>query len=276
MIAADEPFDAMATGIGDDGLAALLTKITHERGVPCVGYKPSCLRRRVSVRVRATGSGNFHDYSALLDREPAEWLRLLDALTVNVTGFFRDEGVYKALRSDVIPGLVATHAGMLHAWSAGCASGEEAWTLAMLLAEAAGLERTSVLATDIDVASLARATHAVYPEVLTRDIPDGLRHTWWQGTESLRVCESLRACVAFRAHNLLCDAPPREGLHLITCRNVIIYFSRPAQEQLFTLFANALVPGGVLVLGKVEMLSGPARARFEAIDVRERIYRRVS
>jgi chemotaxis methyl-accepting protein methylase len=228
------------------------------------------------VRVRATGAGSFGGYSALLDREPTEWLRLLDALTVNVTGFFRDDAVYARLRADVLPALAAAQAGPLHAWSAGCASGEEAWTVAMLLADIAGLDRTAVLATDIDVASLARATAAVYPEILTRDIPDDLRHAWWQGTESLRAVDALRARVEFREHNLFSDVPPRTGLHLITCRNVIIYFSRPAQEQLFTQFADALVPGGILVLGKVEMLSGPARARFEAIDVRERIYRRVS
>jgi len=271
-----EPSDVMLPVHGDDGLDALLTKITEERGVPCAGYKPSCLRRRVSVRVRATGAGSFGGYAALLDREPTEWLRLLDALTVNVTGFFRDDAVYARLRADVIPSLAAAHVGPLQAWSAGCASGEEAWTVAMLLAEIAGLDRTVVLATDIDVASLARATAAVYPEFLTRDIPDDLRHAWWQGTESLCAVDPLRARVEFRAHNLFSEAPPRTGLHLITCRNVIIYFSRPAQEQLFTQFADALVPGGVLVLGKVEMLSGPARARFEAIDVRERIYRRVS
>lgn len=276
MIAADEPRDASPALPGDDGLGALLTKITEERGVPCVGYKPSCLRRRVSVRVRATGAGSFVGYAALLDREPAEWLRLLDALTVNVTGFFRDQEVYKRLRADVIPALAAAHSGALQAWSAGCASGEEAWTVAMLLADTAGVERTAVLATDIDVASLARATAAVYPEVLTREIPDALRHAWWEGIESVRAVDALRARVEFRAHNLFSDSPPRTGLHLITCRNVIIYFSRPAQEQLFTRFADALVPGGVLVLGKVEMLSGPARARFEAIDVRERIYRLVA
>ena len=276
MIAANDPYNPGPRLYGDDGLEALLTKITEERGVPCVGYKPSCLRRRVSVRVRATGAGCFVGYAALLDREPAEWLRLLDALTVNVTGFFRDDAVYARLRADVIPSLASAHAGVLQAWSAGCASGEEAWSVAMLLAEAVGLERTSVLATDIDAASLSRATAAVYPEVLTRDIPDVFRHAWWHGTESLHAVDALRARVVFRAHNLFSDSPPRTGLHLITCRNVIIYFSRPAQEQLFTQFADALVPGGVLVLGKVEMLSGPARARFEAIDVRERIYQRVA
>lgn len=276
MIAANDSSGALSVSANDDGLDALITKISEERGVPCLGYKPSCLRRRVSVRVRATGAGSFAGYAALLDREPDEWLRLLDALTVNVTGFFRDDAVYRRLRADVLPALAAAHTGVLRAWSAGCASGEEAWTVAMLLADTVGLGRTSVLATDIDAASLARAAAAVYPEVLTRDIPDALRHTWWQGTESLRVTASLQAQVQFRAHNLLCETPPNDALHLITCRNVIIYFSRPAQEQLFTQFADALVPGGVLVLGKVEMLSGPARRRFEAIDVRERIYRRVA
>ncbi len=260
----------------DDGLDRLLAKIASEHGVPCLGYKPSCLRRRVSVRLRATGTQNFAAYAALLDAQPEEWPRLLDALTINVTGFFRDHSVYRVLREQVIPSLMGAHPNTLRAWSAGCASGEEAWSIAMLLAECAGVTRTQVLATDIDTQSLARATAGAYPAIIAREMPEELQRQWWSGHEPVVVSDALRRCVTFGRFNLLTDQAPPSAYDLITCRNVLIYFARDAQESLFMRFADALRIGGVLVLGKVEILSGPARARFAAIDARERIYRRVA
>jgi two-component system CheB/CheR fusion protein len=260
----------------DDGLDRLLAKIASEHGVPCLGYKPSCLRRRVSVRLRATGTETFAAYAALLDAQPEEWSRLLDALTINVTGFFRDHSVYRVLREQVIPSLAEAQSGFVRGWSAGCASGEEAWSVAMLLAERAGVERTRVLATDIDTQCLARATAGAYPSIIAREMPEELQRQWWSGYEPVVVSDALRRCVSFERFNLLTDQAPPSAYDVITCRNVLIYFARDAQEALFMRFADALRMGGVLVLGKVEILSGPARARFVPIDARERIYRRVA
>jgi chemotaxis methyl-accepting protein methylase len=146
----------------------------------------------------------------------------------------------------------------------------------MLIAERAGIERTQVLATDIDAQSLARATAGAYPAIIAREMPEALQRQWWSGHEPVVVSDALRRCVAFERFNLLTDQAPPSAYDLITCRNVLIYFARDAQELLFMRFADSLRIGGVLVLGKVEMLSGPARARFVAVDARERIYRRVA
>lgn len=259
----------------DDGFDALIEKIARVGGIPCADYKPSCLRRRVGVRMRATGTMTCARYSAFLDAVPAEWPALMNALTINVTGFFRDAPVFESLVRNVIAPMAHGQAPVA-AWSAGCASGEEAWTLAMLIAESVGTSRTRVIATDIDIASLHRANGAVYPGELAREIPALLCERWWDGVDPVAVGPSLRACVRFVQHNMLTETPPAHDLDVITCRNVIIYFSRDAQEALFMKFAEALRLGGVLVLGKVEMLSGPARTRFAAVDVRERIYRRVA
>lgn len=260
----------------DDGFDALIEKIARVGGVPCADYKPSCLRRRVSVRLRATGTLTFGCYSAFLDAVPSEWPALLNALTINVTGFFRDAAVFESLACNVLAPMALQGQAPLTAWSAGCASGEEAWSLAMLLADTVGAARARVVATDIDIASLDRANAGVYPGELARQIPVALRECWWDGVGPVSAGTSLRGCVRFVQHNMLTETAPAHDLDLITCRNVIIYFSRAAQETLFTKFADALRLGGVLVLGKVEMLSGPARSRFEAVDVRERIYRRVA
>ncbi len=269
-VAASEPH------LTDVAFAALLAKITGERGVPCAGYKPSCLRRRVQVRLRATGTPSFAQYAALLDQTPGEWARLLDALTVNVTGFFRDPEVFVRLRESVIATLPRNASGIVTSWSAGCSTGEEAWTLAMLLANAHGVDATRVLATDVDAACLARAEAASYDRAAVDHVPHELRHRWWVGTDPVCVSDPLRERVTFARRDLLTQSPPATSLALITCRNVIIYFARDAQQDLLSQFAEALAIGGVLVLGKVESLSGPAASRFRAIDARERIYRRVA
>lgn len=273
MIATDR---ALADVTVNDGFDALVTKIAKEGQVPCASYKHSCLRRRVSVRLRATGALSFAHYGTLLDTQPGEWAHLMNALTINVTGFFRDVTVFDALRETVLPALASEHRGVVRAWSAGCASGEEPWTLAMLLADVVELAKLDVIATDIDVASLQRARKGEYPLTVTHDIPERLRSAWWTGTDPMQVRPTLQRCVSFRTHNMLVDDAPGDSLDLITCRNVIIYFARHAQEALFLRFADALRIGGVLVLGKVEMLTGPARSRFAVVDARERIYRRIA
>ncbi len=259
----------------DDGFSSLVAKLTTEGRIPCDGYKHSCLRRRVNVRLRATGAESFLRYADLLDQTPDEWAQLRDALTVNVTSFFRDRVVYETLRDRVFSQF-ARSGRPVHAWSAGCASGEEAWTLAMLLADSCGLEGTHLLATDIDRRCLDRARAATYQSALVQDVPAQLRDAFLVGDEPVTVRADLRARVRIERHDMLAESPPAEELDLISCRNVIIYFVRDAQELLFERFANALRIGGVLVLGKVEMLSGPARARFKAVNARERIYERVA
>lgn len=191
-----------------------------------------------------------------------------------MTSFFRDRAVYDALRDRVFSPLAMTQRPV-YAWSAGCASGEEAWTLAMLMADSCGLGRTHLIATDIDRRCLHHAPAATYQSTLAQDVPERLRSAFLVGHDPVSVHGDLRARVHIERHDMLAETPPAEQLDLISCRNVIIYFVRDAQELLFERFARALRIGGVLVLGKVETLSGQARARFRAIDERERIYERV-
>lgn len=257
-------------------LEALLAKITRERGVPCAGYKQTCLRRRLQVRLRATGSAAFAQYSTLLDESPQEWMRLLDALTINVTQFFRDAPVFERLHHDVLGSLPRATSGRVPVWSAACSSGEEAWTLAMLLAESHGLDGVELLGTDVDATSLRTAASGAYSSAAVRAVPETFRTRWFGSGDLCEVRTALRSRVRFARHDLLAESTPGSAWSMISCRNVLIYFAKPAQEALFARFADALVLGGVLVLGKVETLSGAARGRFETIDARERIYRRIA
>jgi chemotaxis protein methyltransferase CheR len=265
------------------GFEALTVEISRSTGLSLDSYKEKCLRRRIAVRMRACGAHTYAEYQAVLARTPAEYEHLKDTLTINVTRFFRNAETWQRLSADYLPALLAGAPGTVRVWSAGCASGEEAYGLAILVAEAAvaggdarGLERVHVDATDIDRRSLERATEARYRSEALSETPSDIVARYFDAEpDGWRVAPAVRRRVRVRRHDLGRDPPPGT-FHLIVCRNVVIYFERPLQERLFHSFAEALLPNGLLVLGKVETLFGPARERLQLVDPRERIYRRPS
>lgn len=267
------------TLFSDPGFGRLLEQLAGFDLPQLDHYKERCLGRRLAVRMRACGVATLGEYADLVVTTPGEIDRLREAITINVTGFFRNPEVWLALLS-VIEGEAGTVALPIRAWSAGCASGEEAWTLAMLLAEATpsskeGRQRFLIDATDLDEPSLAVARLGEYPEAARRDAPAGILTRWTRRTESgFGMAPQLMSAVRFVGHDMSRDAAPGRNYDIVVCRNVLIYFTRELQEELFQVFAKALRPGGILVLGKVETLSGAARTLFDTVDGRERIYRR--
>jgi chemotaxis methyl-accepting protein methylase len=264
--------------------AALASKISREVGLPMQAYKDKCLRRRIAVRMRACGAHTYAEYAAVLDGSPEEYERLKDAITINVTRFYRNADTWDLLRETVLREICADGQHEVRAWSAGCSSGEEPYTLAMLIAdclETQGmtdrLGLVSIDATDIDRESLARAQAARYSADALVEVPSGLAQRYFEPEGDVcRVAERVRRRVVLRASDLVNDPPPRRNYQLILCRNVVIYFGRTTQERIFNAFADALAPGGFLVLGKVETLFGPARERLTLLDPRERVYRRAA
>jgi chemotaxis protein methyltransferase CheR len=259
-------------------------RVSRQAGLSLDSYKDKCLRRRIAVRMRACGAQNYAEYLAILERDPEEYQRLRDAITINVTSFYRNPETWNQIRAVVVPEVCTPSRSEARAWSAGCASGEEPYTLAMLVADhVAGqgrperLARFSVDATDIDQACLARAKAACYRREALAGVPADWEERYFEIVSGeYRIIERIRRQVSLATSDLCRDAPPRAEYHLILCRNVIIYFERAAQERVFSLFAEALAPGGFLVLGKVESLSGRARDQFTLVDPRERIYRRLA
>jgi len=170
----------------------------------------------------------------------------------------------------------------IRVWSAGCASGEEPYTLAVLAADhldragrGDGLARLTIDATDIDRGSLERARAACYRSEGLTELPDDLAGPYFEAAgNERRVVDRVRRRVQVRQLDLSREPPLRNDYDLILCRNVVIYFDRPMQERVFQTFADALVPGGYLVLGKVETLFGSARECLTIVDPRERVYRR--
>ena len=261
----------------------LTRKISRDRGFACASYKEKCLRRRIAVRMRARGVHTYADYCRVLDSDGAEYDRLLDALTINVTKLFRNWSMFQVLGELVVPTLWNADARAIHVWSAGCSSGEEPYSLAVLFhryateqRQLSRFDRIHVLGTDIDRASLVAAERGQFPESGFDETPAELRERYFTAESPFTIASAIKHHVRFERRDLLEEFPQAAGgFQLIACRNVLIYFDRDTQERLLQRFHEALAPGGFLVLGKVETLLGPVRSRFAAIDARERIFRRV-
>jgi chemotaxis methyl-accepting protein methylase len=269
--------------LNEQGFLTLTEKIARERGFSCSSYKDRCLKRRIAVRMRARGVHTYEEYAALLDGDRGEYELLLQALTINVTKFFRNPDVYESISREVLPHLWSLPDQVVRIWSAGCASGEEPYSLAMLLLEHAArpgerdrhrLARFRVLGTDIDGPSLLAAERATYGENAFAETPPALRERYFSAGWPAKVSAEVKQLTEFRNSDLFDDDALRGPFQLIVCRNVIIYFDRASQERLFQRFHRLLAPGGFLVLGKVETILGDSRSLFTPVNARERVFRK--
>jgi chemotaxis protein methyltransferase CheR len=261
-------------------LERLKTKISVERGFNTFFYKDKCIRRRFEVRMRARGYESFAEYASLLDSDPTEYDRLIDSLTINVTKFFRNAETWEMIGRDVVPRLFLPGDRPVKLWSAGCASGEETYSLSILVREWAAaanrpeaLERVRFLGTDIDQPSLVAARRAEYPALSLEETSEERRRRWFSNGPPFKLVPEAKQGVIFGRADLLSDPGPRNQ-SLIMCRNVIIYFDRDVQEGLFEMFYDCLAPGGFLILGRVETLLGPMRGQFRTVSTRERVYQK--
>jgi chemotaxis protein methyltransferase CheR len=235
------------------------------------------------VRMRAKHSATAGEYAMALDSDPREYDRLIRSLTVNVTKFFRNWDTYSMIEEKIIPALWDRGERETRVWSAGCSSGEEPYSIGILMhkyaaerQEPARLETISIIGTDIDVERLADAERGFYADSALADTPPALRARYFPEVAGLHtMLPDVRRMVSFECNDLLAYEPRSEDMHLILCRNVIIYFEREAQDALFSAFHRSLAPGGFLVLGKVESLLGDARALFTPVNARERIFRKI-
>jgi chemotaxis methyl-accepting protein methylase len=261
---------------------ALLAYIRRERGLDCNQYKESFLRRRLVVRMRARSVGTFQDYLAVLRSDPAEHDALLDSLSINHTCFFRDEPVFDVLRYVVLAPLLAERAASrqrsLAIWSAGCADGEEPFSIAMILIELLGQDLAAwtlhIHGTDIDASALARAHQGHYAAASFRDMQaDFVRRYFVRRGSAHVLAPEVRQMVTFQQHDVMAP-PPRPCYDLILCRNVLIYFTREHQEKVVRHLVAHLNPGGHLVLGMTEMvpMSLIISGRLLAVDGRLRIF----
>ncbi|MDD3718247.1 MAG: protein-glutamate O-methyltransferase CheR [Actinomycetota bacterium] len=271
-----------AAGAGDAGLDMLLRQLHEDIGLNLKQYKPNYLKRRIGVRMRATGCSDYLQYRRFVKEHREEGKRLINDLTINVTEFFRDPDVYEAIRKQVIPAIMQykreSRTSSLRAWSAGCATGEEPYSLAILFQHALESEpdprswTLRITATDLDDKALEKAREGRYESA---KVPTGLAIEDYfdrEGDEYV-VKERVKRPVRFLLMDIV-RQPPLRHLDLILCRNVLIYFEREKQQRILDIFRQCLRPGGFLVLGKSEAILGPSEGGLVPFSRRERVYRK--
>jgi chemotaxis protein methyltransferase CheR len=265
---------------GDIG--RLIAKVADERELDLTQFRAAYVERRIAARLRALNLHTYRQYAKLLDSSPEEYAKLLDALTINVTDFFRDPPVYQLFRSRIVPEIIErktrSRHRMIRVWSAGCATGEEPYSIAMsflseLGSDASGFMLT-ILATDLDPNALITGEKAEYDVAKLKHIPkvDQMRFCDIDDTR-FRVKPEVTKHVKFRRLNLFTDEPIHV-VDVIFCRNVFIYFTREQQAKVLTGFADSLTHGGYMVLGRSEKMAPAVADSFEMVNGRDRVYRR--
>jgi two-component system, chemotaxis family, CheB/CheR fusion protein len=265
----------------DPDFEALLEYLRRTRGFDFTGYKRSSLMRRVSKRMQMIGIDGYVPYVDFLEVHPEEFRFLFDTILINVTGFFRDAPAWEAITGEILPRLIAAKRPeeQVRVWVAGCASGEEAYSLAIALAEALGAtafrDRVKIYATDVDEEALARARLAQYEDRELAELPPGLPEKYFEPANGHRhgFQKDLRRSVIFGRHDLIQDAPISR-IDLLSCRNTLMYFNTETQARILQRFHYALADRGFLFLGKAETLM-TYNSMFVPVDLKRRIFAKV-
>jgi chemotaxis protein methyltransferase CheR len=266
----------------DKDFITLKKKIFRSTSLDLGQYKDTYLQRRIGVRMRSCGSKAYSDYCNFLDSNPKEYDQLMDDLTINVTQFFRDQIVFKAMEEEVLPLLiydkVKNGKGDITVWSAGCSSGEEPYSIAIMLRELLGEEldhfNVNIIGSDIDDFSLDAAAVGKYlPRQVTNVKKEYLEKYFTMEGEMYQISQDIMDMVDFRKIDLIASKPPAK-FDCIFCRNVVIYFTREMQEHLYMKFFESLNHGGYFVMGNTETLVGEAAHRLTTFKSRERIYQK--
>jgi len=258
----------------------LIEHIQQERGFDFRGYKRSSLRRRIDKRMADISISNIESYRAYIEANPSEYMELLNTILINVTSFFRDPPAWKTLRTKVIPEIISrkSRSDHIRIWSAGCATGEEPYSLAMLFAEALGgakyRQKVKIYATDLDDDALEFARRAKFTAKNIEAVPKKLCAKYFNPSGDNYVFNrDLRKAVIFGRHDIVNDAPI-SNIDLLVCRNVLIYLDSQTQNQVLPRLYFGLTEGGCLFLGKAEtlLIRSPL---FKPIDVKSRIFSKI-
>jgi two-component system CheB/CheR fusion protein len=263
----------------EESFEALLQYMRDARGFDFTGYKRTTLTRRVRRRMDQVGCENYEDYLDLLQASSDEFAALFNTILINVTSFFRDPPAWEFVKDKVIPELLAERAPneSIRVWSAGCASGQEAYTLAMLLVEALGpdefRQRVKIYATDIDEDALVEGRSASYDAKAVESVPQELLQRYFESSNGRYVFrKDLRRAVIFGRNDLVKDAPISR-VDLLVCRNALMYMNAETQRHVLNRLHFALSPRGRMFLGHAEMLLSHGD-RFTPVDLKNRIFRK--
>jgi two-component system CheB/CheR fusion protein len=263
----------------DAGLARLLERLSSRYSFDFREYKRASLARRIKIRMQQVRVESFDRYIDYLEGNPDEHVALFNTILINITGFFRDPEAWRALDSEILPRLIeqAAETRSLRVWSVGCSSGEEAYSLAILLADRLGARardfNVKIYATDVDDDALSAGRHGLYRLEDVKDVPVELLDRYFSREgQSYRFRRDLRRWVIFGRHNVVRD-PPLSHVDFLICRNVMIYFTADLQEKIMARFHYAIRDGGYLFLGRAESLLARSRS-FGAANLKWRLFQR--
>jgi len=262
----------------EEAFRSLTGFVERELAFATSHYNDDYLERRFASRMRRRDIATYEEYLQVVSEEPDEQQALLDALSINVTGFFRDQAVWEGVRG-LLSDLTRDNR-RVSAWSAGCADGREPYSLAMLAAADPEIRETrlSITATDISEAAIETARAGVYQGSHTTDIrgeldflEDPARYVEAVDDDRHAVVDSIRDAVTFQQHDLIRDAPKTDQ-DLVLCRNLTIYIDSEYKEPVIDTVRRSLRPGGYLVIGKTETIPRSLREEFTVVDGERRIY----
>jgi chemotaxis protein methyltransferase CheR len=260
----------------------LLDKIMRNTNIDFSEYRPQQLKRRLQHRLDSAGCNNYWEYISLLNKDPKEYDRLIEVLTINESYFFRDTEVFGLLENGIIPEIVsqkqAEGAKKIRAWSCGTAHGQEAFSMGILFREVLGNSikdfDIKILATDIDKDALEKAPWGSYDKKTLRKLAPHLLFKYFTSVRDRYVLsDPVRILVSFEHHDIVSGIQKR-GMDLVLCRNLLIYFEKELQGKILYNLHTALNPGGFLILGKTETIPEQMKDYFNVIDLTERIYRK--
>ncbi len=264
----------------DEKFEALLQYLRLNRGFDFTGYKRHSLMRRIKNRMQTVGIQDFEEYTTYLQVHSEEFHDLFNTILINVTSFFRDPSAWEYLSKNIIPKIIENKKKdeLIRVWSVGCSSGEEPYTIAMVMAEIMGIEdfrkRVKIYATDVDEIALAQARHARYSKKALESVPSDLRQRYFEPYEGDYVFRlDLRRSIIFGRHDLVKDSPISK-LDLLVCRNTLMYFDTKLQDSIVSRFHFAMKDDGYLFLGKSEMLLTHAEL-FRPINLKYHVFSKV-
>ncbi|MBU9723949.1 MULTISPECIES: CheR family methyltransferase [Bacillaceae] len=227
-------------------------------------YKEGQMKRRLTSLRDKRGYKSFSNYFSAMINDQTLFDEFLQRMTINVSEFFRNPKRWEVLEKDILPRLLENKTGKLKVWSAACSTGEEPYTITMLLRKYLDYIHMDILASDLDQVILERAKIGLYGERALKDVPPGYVQKYFEKENAgFKVLEELKRPIRFKQHDLL-SSSFETGFDLIVCRNVMIYFTEEAKEQLYMKFCQALKPGGVLFVGSTEQIFHPHKYGLES------------
>lgn len=254
-------------------LRGIISYASKKSGLRFDGYRESYLRRRIELRMRLLGIKDLSEYFRYIKSNEDEIGELVNVIAINVTEFMRDRSPFQFFMQKILPELSRKKSGTLRFWSAGCANGEEAYSIAIAVLETLPNRSFSIYATDIDQDCLRKALNGIYMVEQLKNLPPEFLIKYFEKIgEGYRIKDFVKKHIKFKKHDLTSQEPVTRFLDVIFCRNVLIYFTEEQKEKVLNDFYNALNPGGYLIIGKSESIP---RGKFECISVSEKIYRKV-